>query len=507
MRTLGHSFSLALLVVALSAPELKAQGQTQQPSTQQPQQPQNQAAQPIPAYRSPLAKAADNSAAQDTGAADNQQMVPDTSPPAGALGLSLGAPKTARSYWRPFVDLSASAFSNSGNGGSSTGWTTWTSVSGGLDLHKISGNSSLTMALLSGGSFSNSGSGTAISSTVSEQVLGLTERISFHRTAISLMDQVGYLPQASFGYNGLGTPGSDVGGNLGLQAGLTPNQSILTTAGQRISNTSLVEIDTNLTPRKVLTLVGSYGLLHYFGSSLSDNNETVAQVGYNYQLNRKDTIAVLYRFDAFRFSHVAQSINDHSVQLSYARRIAGRLSFQLSAGPDFAFSQTPISPQSAPIIVIGKGGNTTQFFWDVNAGLIYQLRRTALNLGYMHGVTGGSGVLAGAVTDGVSGSASRQLSQRVNAGWTIGYSRNTGLAVTSATTLATANQTYDYWYSGVNFTRNFGRSMNLTLGYQVQYQNSNTSFCVSSQTCKTTYLNHQIFLDLGWHPRSFNSSN
>jgi hypothetical protein len=504
MRKLGHSFSLALLVLALGPPGLMAQGQTQPAPSQQQQAPQNQAAQPIPAYRSPLAKAADNSAVQDT-AADDQQIVPDTSPPAGALGLSLGAPKTGRSYWRPYVDVSASAYSNSGNGGSSTGWTTWTSVSGGLDLHKISGNSNLTLSLLSGGSFSNNGSGTAISGGVSEQVLGLNERISFHRFAISLMDQVGYLPQASFGYNGLGTTGSDVGGNLGLQAGLTPNQSILTAAGQRISNTSLMEIDTFLTPRKVLTLMGSYGLLHYFGNNLLDTNEAVAQVGYNYQLNRKDTIAILYRFDAFRFAHVAQSINDHSIQLSYARRIAGRLSFQLSAGPDFAFSQTPISPQVSPIVVIGSPGNTTQFLWGVNAGLMYQLRRTSLDLGYTHGVTGGSGVLAGAISDGVTGSAGRQLTQRLNAGWTIGYSRNTGLAVASTSKTPTTNQTYDYWFSGVNFTRVLGRSMNLSLGYQVQYQNSNSSFCVAV-ACSTSYLNHQIFLDLGWHPRSFNSA-
>jgi len=337
MRKLRYSFSVALVLLAAGVPELRAQGQAQ---PQQSPAPKNQADQPIPAYRSPLASP-DIGPAQDT-SVDAQQLAPDTRPLAGALGLSLGAPKTGRSFWTPYFDASATAYSNPVISGSGTGWTTWISVSGGIDLRKVSSNSDLTLTYLSGGSFASDGTG-----SVNVQQFGLAERLTFRRTVLTLMDQLGYLPQSSLGFNGLGTSTLATGGNLGLQGGFTPNQSILTASGQRISNTSIAEIDRYLTPRTVLTVVGSYGLLHYFENNLSDTHETTVQAGISHLLNRKDTIALLYRFDAFRYNHLAQSINDHSVQVSYARRVTGRVALQLSAGPDFAFSQTPISTSAA----------------------------------------------------------------------------------------------------------------------------------------------------------------
>jgi len=502
MRTFSYSFSVALALLAMGAPGARAQQQTQQPQPK-PSQPQNQADQPIPAYRSPLASGAGSAPVEDT-STGAQELAPDTRPLAGALGLSLGAPKTARSYWTPFLDVSGTAYSNPPvNSGGSSGWTTWASLSGGIDLHKISSNSDLMLSALSGGSFSTDGSG----GNVNVQQLGLAERLTFRRSSISVIDQVGYLPQAGFGYNGLGTVAGTTSGNLGLQTNFTPNQSILTASGQRISNTAIAEFDRFLTPRSSVVLLGSYGLLHYFDNNLADTHETSAQAGYNHVLNRKDTVALFYRFDAFRYSHIPQSINDHSVQVSYARRITGRLAFQVSAGPDFAFSQTPIKGGTATRGTVGSvasTGKTTQFLWDLNTTFDYRLRSAALGLTYSHGVTGGSGVLAGSVADNVSGSATRRLTRLLDATGTIGYSRNTGVAITAKSTLTPVSQTYDYWFGGASLTRTFGRSVNLSLGYQAQYQISNFSFCVTP-VCGTSYLTHQIYLDLGWRPRSFTS--
>ena len=161
MRTFSYSFSVALALIAMVAPGARAQQQTQQPQPKPPQQPQNQADQPIPAYRSPLASGAGNASVDDT-SGGAQELAPDTRSLAGALGLSLGAPKTAHSYWSPFLDVSGSAYSNpplNAGGGGSSGWSTFTSLSGGIDLHKISSNSDLMLSALSGGSFSTDGSG------------------------------------------------------------------------------------------------------------------------------------------------------------------------------------------------------------------------------------------------------------------------------------------------------------------------------------------------------------
>jgi hypothetical protein len=505
MRTLSHILFAVLLIGAISARDVRAQQETQQqqaqPAQQQGQQQpqgsssqpaQDQSAQPIPAYRSPWAVGAESSA-EDT---DAQKLEPDTRSLAGAQDLSLGAPKTSHDFWSPYFDLSSTLDSTLLSTSGGTGWTTWATVYGGLDLNRTSANSTLQLTYLGGGAISSSSIGNSV-----VQQLGLSEAVSFRRSEIVFLDQLAYLPEASFGYAGLGGPDLQTGGNLGLQIGFTPDQSILTAFGQRISNSFVSEVNTSLTPRSNLTLVGGYSLLDFFDNNLNDTTQTILQAGYSYQMTRKDTIALIYRFDAFRYNHIAQSINDDAVGVSYARRITGRLAFQATGGPDIVFSQTPISQTSTSSTVTGATpGKTRQFFWDLGTNLTYQLQSTSLQLSYNHSVTGGSGVLAGAITDDVLGTASRQLTRGLRGAWTLGYSRNTGIALTPGVTPITSNQTYDYWFTGVSFNRSLGRSMSVYGSYQVNYQNSNSAFCVTV-TCGTSFLQHQITVSLDWRPR------
>ena len=490
MSALRYKFSLALVMLAAAVSATWAQDQTPQGQSQ------NQVNPPIPAYRSPLASMADNP--EDT-AAGASEIAPDTRSVTGVEYLSLGAPKTGHSFWQPHVDANGSFYSNYLNPTTSTGWTTWSSVAGGIDLHRISGNSSLTVTYQGGASLS-SDSGT--SNGIVQQML-LLDRFTFRRYAIIVTDQVAYLPDGGFGYGGLGI-NSYSGGNSGLQTGFTPNQSILTTQGQSLSNTALGEVDTYLTPRSSLTFVGSYGLLRFFDNDLLDTTEANFRAGYNYQLTRTDTIAFSYDFDAFRYTNQVQSINNNSFEFHYARRVTGRLAFQIAGGPSIAFSNIAITGTPTPsggTLGSGTATNTTQLFWTLNGTATYQMRRTLLSASYNHGVTGGSGVLAGAVTDNLTGTASRHLTRNLTASWSIGYSRNSGVALptTSNPTVTQAGQTYDYWFGGVTLARTWGRSMRLNFGYQVQYQSSNAPFCITTP-CSASYLLNQISFGLGWHP-------
>lgn len=496
MLAFRYRSSIAAFALVLSAPVLCAQQpapstQPQQPPSQQPQQ--NGDAQPIPAYRSPLASAADNSGIQEDTSAD--QLVPDTRLPAGAQSLTLGAPKLSHVYLQPHVDAMSSTYTGP--------TTTYASISGGLDLREVSGPSNLTLAYLGGGSISSDGSNNSV-----VQELGVVEKLTMHRTIVSLIDQASYFPQASFGYNGLGTGALSVGGNIGLQAGFTTDQSILTTNGQYIANSSLLEVDRYLTRRTSLTFVGDYNLVHYINVSNADNNEATFQAGYNYQLSRKSTISVIYGFDAFRYTNNSQSINSHSVELSYARRIVGRMALRVSGGPSFAISQFPLSVGAASTSTTTSSGKTNQLMWNANVDLTYQFRRAELEATYSHGVTGGSGVLAGAVSDTISGQASRQFTRNLNLQWGTGYSRNTGLTLLqlSPTTVlapivtSATNQTFNYWFTGVNLNRRWGPFITLNAGYQFQYQNSGTVSCLANP-CSTSFLNHQFSVGIGWHPR------
>jgi hypothetical protein len=475
MSRLPYRFWLALVSIAIGVPTALAQ-----------QQADSQSNPPIPAYHSPLA-GVDNDA-DDNSSARDQQLRPDTRPLAGAQDLSLGVPPETHSYWQPHADITATVGSNALSANNQSGWATYTSLLGGIDLHRMSGNSNLTLSYVGGGTLTNNGS---IGNSVTQE-LTASEKLSFHRSVFSFFEDLLYVPETSFGYGGLGGIALPGGGSTGLQNPFLPGQSILTVRGQRLSNSFIAEDDIHLTSKSSLTFVGGYSLLHYFDNALLDFGDIIFQGGYNHTLTREDTIAVFYRFSGYRYSNFNQSINDNSVQVSYGRRVTGRLAFRVAGGPDVASFAVPITS--------GAGGtttnSTTQFYFTLNTSLNYQLKRTNLGLAYNHGLSGGSGVLAGSKLDTVSGSVTRQLSRSFSGVWNLGYARNEGRLVAGGTAAPTT-QTFDYWFTGVHIGHPLGRTINLFLYYELQYQNSNSAFCLGT-TCNTSYVRNQISFGLGW---------
>ena len=485
MKTLKYISIGGIWLVLLSCAPARAQ---QQADTPQDQQQGQQPSQPIPAIRSPLASSADN----DQNEAPNPQLMqPDTRSLTGVQDLSLGSMALEHSYWQPRLALSETVDSNPVSSSAGNGsWGTWTSLLGGVDIHRISGISELMVSYTGGGMFST-GNSEASNGVVQE--LSFKDKYSFRRSTLTVFDQLSYLPESSFGFAGTagaGLPGVGTGGNIG--SGFTPGQSILTPEGQNLSNAFDVELDTKLTSRSSLTFVGGYSLLRYFDDNLLNYGDATFQAGYNYQLTRKDTVAVSYNFSAYRYSDVDQSLNLNTIQGSYARRVTGRLAFQIAAGPQFASSRIPItSSTSSP-----SSGTTSssQLYWTLNAALQYQLRRAQISASYNHGVTGGSGVLAGAETDIAQGSFNQQVSRTFNVGFSAGYSRNRGIAESAGSEA----QTYSYWFTGVNVTHPFSRSLDMFVNYQFQYQDSSTNGCVGS-ACSTNIVRNQIMFGLNVH--------
>jgi hypothetical protein len=476
MRTSAYIFGVVICVVALGASSAWAQQQTQD--------------QPIPAYHSPLASQADNGDPN----APPPQLLPDNHALTGVQDPSLGVPSTNHSYWTPHVDLSVALDSQppETTANTNSGWTTWTSLTGGVDLRWMSGRSDMTLNYIGGGIFSNDGS----SENGIVQNLNFVDRFNFRRWALTLIEQASYSPETAFGSGGF--PGVSSPGGLSGLGGLTAGQTVITSEGQRFLNTSLGEIDIFLTPRSSLTFVGGYSLLQSFDENLVDYGDVVAQFGYNYQVTRKDTVGLSYVFSGFRYGNFDESINTNTLQLSYGRKITGRLAFRIGAGPEFATITTPVTPGTG-VGTIGPptGGSTNNLYWSLYTSLQYQIERTALSATYSHGVSGGSGVFAGSLADTVTGSVARQLS-RVSSGiLNVGYSRNTELAVNGVPQTPLSNQTFDYWFTGVNYTRRWGRSLNMNVGYQLQYQNSNASFCVGAG-CGASFVRNLITFGVGW---------
>ncbi|MGB8799229.1 MAG: hypothetical protein WCC97_00960 [Candidatus Acidiferrales bacterium] len=487
MSSLKHISIGGIWLVLLSCAPAGAQ---QAGDTPQNQQEGQQPSQPIPAIRSPLASGADNG--DEDEAPNPQQVQPDTRSLTGVEDLSLGSMALEHSYWQPRLALSETVDSNPGSTSAGNGsWGTWTSLLGGVDIHRISGQSELLLSYTGGGMFST-GNSDATNGVVQE--LNFKAKYSFRRSTLSVFDQLSYLPESSFGFAGTagaGLPGVGTGGGVG--SGFTPGQSILTPEGQNLANASAVELDTRLSSRTSLTFVGGYSLLHYFDNNLLNYGDASFQAGYNYQISRKNTVAISYNFSAFRYSNVDQLLNLNTIQGSYARRVTGKLAFQISAGPQFASSTFPITSSTSSTAT--GTASTSQLYWTLNTALQYQLRRAAISASYNHGVSGGSGVLAGAETDIATGSINDRVARTFNVGFTAGYSRNKGIAVSSGSSEA---QSYSYWFAGVNVAHTIGRSLDIFANYQLQYQNGNTTGCVGS-TCSTNITRNQIMFGLNLH--------
>lgn len=491
--------SLALGLLAASAvaqqsqqsgsQDQQAQGQQNQGETPQDQKNEEQATAPIPAYHSPLASEAGN---DESDQGEAQPLTPDTRALSGAQNLSLGNLENDHSYWQPHIDISGSVDSNPEEGPNGSDWGTWVSFSGGADVHRTSGDSDLTLTYLGGGMVSTGAN--QVGNGVVQQ-LGVVQKFTLRRWTLSFLDQVSYLPGSAFGFAGLGgtaIPATGLDTTFGA-----PPQTALTGFGQSIANAFTTEADVNLTPRASLTFVGGYSLLHYSESGLLDSTDASFRGGYNYLLTRKDTIAFLYTYSGINYGNFNQSIRTHTVEGSFARRITGRLAFQVAAGPQIALFRTPI-PSGSGSSESGTSTNTsTELYWSLNMNVRYQLQRTALALSYNHGVTSGSGVLGGSVADIVSGSVTRQMSRTFSSGLTGGFSHNSGLAISSETP---TSQTFDYWFAGATFSHPMGRTLGLTFSYQLQYQDSSSSFCIGP-TCGTSLVRHVISFGVGWHEK------
>jgi hypothetical protein len=473
MRTLNKCAWVAALVMILGLPSARAQ-----------QQSNGQASQLLPTLQPPLPSVAGSGHDEDPEAVPKTPF-PESRVLAGAQILSPGASALPHSFWQPLFNVTSTLDTNAPTANRPTGLTAWTSLYAGIDFRRVSGGSDLTLSYLGGSQVSDNGNG----GTSIIQRLEFGEKLNWHRSAVSFFDQLSYLPEAAFGFS---APG---GQELSLQPILTPNESILTTRGQRISNAFLTEVDTFLTPRSSLTFIGSYSLLRFQDAGFLNSGNTVFQAAFNNQVTRGDTMALLYRFTAFRYNNSDQSIDGHILQVSYGRQIAGRLAFEVAAGPELGFFRTPISATSGP-----SGGLTTtsssakHVYWTFDTSMAYERRRTQWRLAYDRSLSGGAGVLAGAVNNQLSGSASRQLSRTLNGGLLLGYARNQGLHVA---TPSPSNQSFNYWYSQVNLGHRWGRSTNMFLSYQLQFQDSNAGFCLGT-SCGTSFVRHTVSLGFDW---------
>ncbi len=494
---LVFAVALTFAPVAMSQQDQNQQNQQQNQQGQQQQNGQTnnqnieQPTQPIPAYHSPLAGLGSNNQVES----NPSNLQPDTRPLAGAQQISLGISPIEHSYWQPMVSVYSTLDSNPL--GQGHGWVNFESFMGSVALHRQSARNDLSLVYAGGGTVSSSSD---VGNTVLQQ-LEVGDKIALRRADISFFNSTTYIPEASFGYGGLGGVSLPGTGMLGLGQ-FVPQQSILAARDQRVSNADLGQVNYRLSRRTSVTLLGGYSLLHFLGGGYYDFREPMLQAGYNYQWTPKDTVAFLYRFDDFQFTGLGESIRDNRADLSYGRRVTGRIAFQVQAGPEAVFFSIPNSttPGTGGPGVVTTGNPSSQLLWNLDSSFRYGVERGGFSLSYSHGVNGGSGILIGAVANTLQLGATRILSQTLTADARFGYARNTSL---NGPVQLVANRDYDYWFGGADASRAFGRYLTLVVGYQFQHQTSNALVCIGGDC--GTFTRNLISVGLTWqdHPIAF----
>jgi hypothetical protein len=418
------------------------------------------------------------------------QLTADERPLSGVQELSVGKYGEGHNFIIPSFSVTTQLDPNP----RASGYNGPTSVSyllGRLSVHHISSRSELVLDYIGGGMLSRGVS--SVNSVI--QDLEFSDTYKWQRWSLLLGDEVRYLSESPFGFGGIGTLGfwggvSELGPGGTLEARsqflitpVTPSQTIPTPVVPRLSNTAVLQLEYAVSPRSSWTAAGSYGLLRFRDIGYINSSNTLFQTGYNYQVSPLDTVGVLYRFNSFRFTESAEGmgIEDQVIQLTYARRVTGLLSFQLAAGPDLMLFRHPMTRSA------------TDVSWSASALLTYQLDRTALYVSYNHLLTAGSGVLVGAQTDVVQGTLGRSLSQNWQGSVFFGYANNHASVQTTSNPVETS---VDY-YGGVQASHRLGRGAAFFIGYSANLRSTPAAAC-PTPLCGSHFLAHELSLGFNW---------
>jgi len=413
------------------------------------------------------------------------ELQPDFSPLTGMQNATLGLPEIRHSYWVPGVQFSSNISNGYGQTGSN--WSADNYFIGNLSLVEAWSRALLAVNYSGGGFVStNSQQGNGW-----YQQLGVAQNYQSERWLIQFVDQFSYIPQSAFGFGGgtnLGIPG--VGGSLGttipgLGGNYSPNQTIYG-VGAYYSNTLGLQATYALSRRGSVTVAGSYGLLRFDQAGSYDSNTTVGSIGYNYQLSRNDTLGLVYRFSSYQYPGNPQAYSDNVVSAAYGRKVTGQLALRLFIGPEITDFRIPV----------GTSSRKTGF--SAFANMTYAFDRGAFSLGYLHGLSAGSGVFIGSNLDQFTATFSRKLTRLWTGSLNFGYAHNSPVEGT-----ATAGYpAYNDWFVGCNAARPIGRDFSFAVAYTATIGSYSGSGCTGA-SCNSSNNYSTITVNFQWHPRPF----
>ena len=410
---------------------------------------------------------------------------PSVAPPTGP----------SRSYVVAGVHVNEGADSNpSGTLGGSSEFSSTTGVWGSVGLVKLRRRFETFIDYVAGGTFYSGYNGSGNDQHL--QQLSADQRVLWRRGRLTLRDSFSKLVGGNFGMRVFGGTNAQnlrfaaVGTGIPASTGASDffGASQLGDRGQESYLTNVAEADVTeaLTPRSAVSFAGAYSFTDYSGIGIN-SRQTSVQGGYNYQLDRRNAIGVLYGFRIFQFplSYIG-NVTANSAQLVYQHRVSGRMDLVLGAGPELARVHDVIR------------GNTQEINATVNAALRYRLKKASLDISYRRLVTSGSGFFAGGNSDVVRFSVARDIFRSWQTAFDAGYARIRSLQPSSN---RVGEEAYQYGFAGVAIRRRFGRRFGTSASYEFSDGQLN-SVCSSSPSCPGSVgRRHIALIGFDWYIR------
>lgn len=288
-----------------------------------------------------------------------------------------------------------------------------TALSGNLGYLSTSQRYPFSM-IYSGGLFFTSVPGS--SSTETFQDLAVSQVAQSKSWVFVVSDSLSYLPGApTTGLSGVAGVG-DVG-VFPVQTGIGPDQSILTSSGTRIANGVQGSATWQTTPSLDLEASGAWQVLHFTGGVTALNTDTTsANFGPNYRIDARTSVGADVNYSDTTFpSYAGYKIETEGANVSFSRAWTRRVSTTVNLGPSRTRGTT-FAPIPSKWIVAGT------------AQANYATRTTGFYAIYTRGVSSGSGIIFGSLTDSILAGITRPLTRDWNLGMQVSYSRNVGLS-------------------------------------------------------------------------------
>jgi hypothetical protein len=329
-----------------------------------------------------------------------------------------------------------------------------------------------------------SGQGTSYYTNVEASQGYVTRHWNFN-----ISDTVSYLPQSpTTGLSGIAGVG-DLGALPVTGPVVGPAGGILTTAGNRVANSLSGGLERQINHDTSISGSGSWSVLHFLDNNGFDNTSIGGSVALNRRLDARSTVSLDAVYSTFSYgaSSGQPGIETRGINMSYQRVLSRTLSMNVSGGPQW------ISSSNSTLIPSSLNASAT-------GNLSYSRRLTSAAVGYIHGVSGGSGVVAGAISDSVNASVGHTYGHKWVASLTMGYSHSAGLTrIVTGSPTAPTNVVYNTIFGGVQLTRAISSHFSGYASYTGQNQSSNNALGLQNALSGTS---HTFGIGITYTPRS-----